>query len=109
MASQVWGQAAIDGNPNLGAVFEVLVGNNSSQICSQQDIMAWINMYGLYNSTIATKDMTTFTTNDRECTFIMDTATMTIQWKECTCKSGTCPGGFSAEHGLALLGTTYPP
>jgi hypothetical protein len=107
--AQVLGQEAQNNNPNLGAVFEVLVANNANELASQQDIMGWVNQYLIYNSTVATTDMNTFVSADRECTFIMDTATMTIQWKECTCKSGTCPGGFSAEHGLALLQSTYNP
>jgi hypothetical protein len=107
--AQVLGQEGLNGNPNLGAVFEVLVANNANQLATQQNIMGWVNQWGIYNSTVATTEMNTFVSSDRECTFIMDTPTMTIQWKECTCKSGTCPGGFSAEHGLVLLETTYNP
>lgn len=64
---------------NLHAVYQVLVGNES-----KEDLTAWVDTYGLHNTTV--RDLTSATLDalgPRECNYIVDTATMTILWKAC--------------------------
>jgi len=71
---------------NLRAVYEILV-----QGATSSDVTSWANTYGLVNHTLRAKDEQTLTElQSRECTYLVETAGMTIVWKSCTCLNGQC-------------------
>jgi hypothetical protein len=78
-----------DGNPNLGYVYEILI-----QGASAQQVSDWSTQYKIFNSVM--RDPTSATKaalQDRECTYLVETKTMEILWRDCTCKAGPtiCP------------------
>lgn len=55
------------------------------------DVVDWANAYGLYNSTVRAKDDQTLAElENRECTYLVETASMQILWRLCTCLGGNC-------------------
>ena len=97
MAAQVLGAETQNPSNNLRAVYEVMVGGES-----EGDLAAWIQTYGLYNHSV--RDVGSETLSQlvsRECTYLVETATMTIRWKECSCTNGACEP--SIVPGLAAL------
>jgi hypothetical protein len=90
----------------MGAVYHV-VYSGDDEPPTQTEIDAWITAYGLYNNTLIPNGSTPDEVHDaferRECTYIVETGCMQIQWRLCTCTSGNCT--TSAELGLDELST----
>ncbi len=54
-------------------------------------VTSWADTYGLFNSTVrAMDDQTLSQLQSRECTYLVETASMQIVWKSCTCTNGQC-------------------
>ncbi|MBW2526340.1 MAG: hypothetical protein JRI23_19325 [Deltaproteobacteria bacterium] len=72
------------------------------------DVTNWANAYGLFNHTLRAKDDDTLAQlEQRECTYLVETAAMTIQWRSCTCLGGNCEP--SIVPGLAELDAALGP
>ncbi|MEM6785919.1 MAG: hypothetical protein AAF928_09165 [Myxococcota bacterium] len=74
---------------NLAATYHVLHDEPS-----EDDVATWIDTYGLSNPTFGAVDSgaTLAALEERECAFVVDTATMTVGWKACGCvaQDGGC-------------------
>jgi hypothetical protein len=91
-------------NHNLHAVHHVVYnGPSNGQVPTQAQLDEWILTYGLVNNVYRpfseSEALSVF--EKRECTFLLETAGMTILWKECTCTGGNCT--TSVELGLSQL------
>jgi hypothetical protein len=87
---------------NLHAVYEVLVHGED-----MTDVTNWANTYQLYNTTVRAKDdQTLMQLIRRECTYLVETATMQILWQLCTGTNGQPP--YSIEQGLIELDAVLP-
>jgi len=86
LAAQVLGAETSNPNHNLHAVYELMVGGESPT-----DLDAWIFAYGLFNNTVRALDSASLAELvKRECTYVVETATMKIRWKLCSCTTGSC-------------------
>lgn len=75
---------------------------------SESDLTNWVNTYGLFNHSVRAKDDQTLTDlQGRECTYLVETATMRITWRLCTCLGGNCEP--SIVPGLAELNAALNP
>ncbi len=106
MAAQVLGDAQDSGYPYIGNIFEFVYRNSSNQSPSQNDVeQGWITQYDLFNNTLIpgvssdTDILNAF--ERRECTYIIETGCMTVQWVNCTGTNGQPP--FSIDQGLVQL------
>ncbi len=100
------GDAYDTGYLYMGNAFEFVYQNGSQQPASMNDVaQGWIQPYDLYLNTLipgVSSDSAMLSAFDsRECTYIIETGCMTVQWKNCTGTNGQPP--FSAEQGLAEL------
>lgn len=61
---------------------------------NQLELSAWVDQYDLFNNTLMPGVTDANTILDvferRECTNVIETGCMTVQWKLCTCTSGQC-------------------
>lgn len=99
------GDAYDNGHAYMGNVFEVVYANNIGQPPSQSEVSGWIDAYDLFNNTLmpgATDGSAILSAFEkRECTYIIETGCMTVQWKLCSCTNGQCT--TSAELALTEL------
>jgi hypothetical protein len=88
---------------NLHAVYEVMVGG-----VDMDEVTVWADNFDLYNSTLRAKDEATLDAlESRECTYLVETATMQVTWRSCTGTSGAPP--YSIGEGLAELDAALNP
>ena len=81
---------------DLHAVTTVMVG------ADLDEVTAWADNYKLFNSVVRAKDEATLDAlQSRECSYVVETATMQIIWRSCTGTEGAPP--FSIGEGLAEL------
>ncbi len=88
---------------NLHAVYEIMVGG-----ADKDETTAWADNFNLFNNTLRAKDEATLDAlQSRECTYLVETATMQIQWRSCTGTAGDPP--FSIGEGLVELEAALNP
>ena len=89
----------------MGNVFEIVYANNGGNDPSMMEVNAWIDTYDLFNNTLmpggssGNEILNAF--DRRECTYLIETGCMTVQWRLCTCTNGACQ--TSAELALEWL------
>ena len=84
-------------------MYEVLVSGGT-----QTDLTNWVSTYSLFNNSVRAKDDQTLSElEERECTYLVETATMEITWRLCTCLGGNCEP--SIVPGLAELDAALNP
>ncbi len=78
----------------MGNVMEIVYSNTSFAPPSRTELEAWIIDYDLFNNTLSPGGTPGQDILDafsvRECTYLVETGCMTVQWKECTCTTGNC-------------------
>ncbi len=72
-------------NNNLQAVYQVMVSGESMTALGN-----WIETYSLYHTTVRALSSPEDDFHNRECAFVIETATMKIVWKECSCQHANC-------------------
>jgi hypothetical protein len=88
----------------MHAVYHVVYnGPDHGEAPTRDKLDAWIETYDLVNNVLVPDDPDEAEDvfDKRECTYLLETAGMTIQWKSCTCTGGDCV--TSAELGLSEL------
>ncbi|MEQ9321412.1 MAG: hypothetical protein RIF41_19770 [Polyangiaceae bacterium] len=88
----------------MHAVYHVVYdGPDPGDPPSQDKLDDWITTYELVNNVLVPDepDHAEEAFDRRECTYLVQTADMTVTWKLCTCTGGNCT--TSAEVGLAEL------
>lgn len=86
------GQETQNANNHLDAVYEIFHAGNGGSLPTTMELDAWIATYGVYNTTLRAKvaEEALSALQQRECTYLVETAAMTVVWKSCTCTSGAC-------------------
>lgn len=109
MAAQVLGAEADKPDHNLHAVVHFLHANLFGQLPSQAEVDAWIETYGLHNTTLAATDAQAMLAalDRRECVYVVETAGMTIVHKACSCTNAACEPSIVT--GLAELDARLNP
>jgi len=90
----------------MHAVYHVVYnGPDYGELPSRAKLDAWIETYELVSNVVVPDDPDAAEEafDHRECTYLVETAGMTIAWKRCTCTDGACT--TSVELGLQELKT----
>jgi hypothetical protein len=90
----------------MGQVYHVIY-SGQDEPPTVEEIDTWIETYGLFTNVllpdVSTPEEVLTAFERRECTYIVETGCMTVQWRLCTCTSGNCE--TSAEMALDELST----